>query len=486
MNVKIPQVVRTGLLLFLLMIMIAGCGGDDFSPPVPIKATLVSISITPPNPSIAPGTTVQFTARGTFSDGTSQTLTASATWTSSNTAIDISNAAGSKGLATASLAAGGTIITATHSGIEGTTELTVSPVASLVVTPASPPGIAPGTTVQFVATGTLADGTVQTLTTWATWTSSNTAVATVSDAPGSKGLTAAVAPGSSTITAAYAGASGTATLTSSALSSIVVTPSPVSIAKGTTQQFTATGTLANGNTQTLTTVATWSTSSAGVATISNATSSKGRATAVDVGTASITSSFTSVTSGPAELTVIPAVLTSLTVTPASPSIALGKTLHFIATGTFSDNSTQDLTSSVTWNSSATAIALISNATGSNGLATSRGIGTTTIKATSGTISASTTLTVTPVVLESILVTPASATIFTGFFQQFSATGVFTDGSTQNLTTAVVWQSSDTTIAVISNTAGSQGIASALLKVGSTNITAILSGITSNAAVLTVN
>ena len=94
MNVKIPQVVRTGLLLFLLMIMIAGCGGDDFSPPVPIKATLVSISITPPNPSIAPGTTVQFTARGTFSDGTSQTLTASATWTSSNTAIDISNAAG--------------------------------------------------------------------------------------------------------------------------------------------------------------------------------------------------------------------------------------------------------------------------------------------------------------------------------------------------------------------------------------------------------
>ena len=41
----------------------------------------------------------------------------------------------------------------------------------------------------------------------------------------------------------------------------------------------------------------------------------------------------------------------------------------MATGTYTDNSTQDLTSLVTWDSSNTSIASISNASGSSGLAT---------------------------------------------------------------------------------------------------------------------
>jgi len=87
-------------------------------------------------------------------------------------------------------------------------------------------------------------------------------------------------------------------------------------------------------------------------------------------------------------------LVSIAVTPANPSIAVGATQQFKATGTYSDNSTNDLTASVTWSSSNTSAATISNSSGINGIATSVGVGTTTITASSGNISGTATLTVT--------------------------------------------------------------------------------------------
>jgi len=84
----------------------------------------------------------------------------------------------------------------------------------------------------------------------------------------------------------------------------------------------------------------------------------------------------------------------MAITPANPSIAIGATQQFTATGTYSDGSTQNLTTAVTWSSSSTGVAAISNAAGSNGLATSVGAGSTTIKAISGSISGTTTLAVT--------------------------------------------------------------------------------------------
>src|SRR3989441_321433 len=100
-------------------------------------------------------------------------------------------------------------------------------------------------------------------------------------------------------------------------------------------------------------------------------------------------------SATATVTVAPTLtLTSLAVTPTNPSIVTGGTQQFTATGTFSDGSTQDLTTSVTWASSLTAVATISNTTGSQGRATAVGTGSTTISATSGSVSGSTVLTVT--------------------------------------------------------------------------------------------
>jgi len=83
-------------------------------------------------------------------------------------------------------------------------------------------------------------------------------------------------------------------------------------------------------------------------------------------------------------------LASIAVTPANPTIQTSTTQQFTATGTYSNNSTQDITSQVTWASSNTAVATINTV----GLATAgTGAGTTTISATLGTVSGNTTLTV---------------------------------------------------------------------------------------------
>src|SRR5512135_1804797 len=121
-------------------------------------------------------------------------------------------------------------------------------------------------------------------------------------------------------------------------------------------------------------------------------------------------------------------LVSLAVTPANPSIALGTTQQFQATGTFSDNTFQDLTTSATWSSSDNSVATISNAVGSNGRANAVGAGTTTIIVASGGLSASTSLTVTAATLVSITVLPANHSIALGTTLQFSATGTFSDST----------------------------------------------------------
>jgi Bacterial Ig-like domain (group 2) len=186
------------------------------------------------------------------------------------------------------------------------------------------------------------------------------------------------------------------------LQSITVTPGTPSVAAGLTQQFTATGNYSNGSTQNLTSQATWTSQTASVATITTA----GLATGVSPGTSNITASFNGVTSAAVALTVTAPRLQSIVVTPPSPSIAAGLTQQFIATGTFSDSSTQNLTSQVTWNSATTSVATIA----STGLATGVSPGGSNITASlNGVTSSADVLTVTPQSVVITWATPAPIT-----------------------------------------------------------------------------
>lgn len=170
------------------------------------------------------------------------------------------------------------------------------------------------------------------------------------------------------------------------------------------------------------------------------------------------------------------------VTPANASIAIGATQQFTATGICRNNSTtRGVTAAVTWSSSNTAVATISNTAGTNGLATARATGTTTITATLGTLSKSATLTVPPATqaqLVSMEVTPKNQSIAPGATKQFTATGKYSDNTTKNLTADAAWRSSNTAFATISNTAGTKGLATALTT-GRTTIEATWGGKSDN-------
>ena len=79
---------------------------------------------------------------------------------------------------------------------------------------------------------------------------------------------------------------------------------------------------------------------------------------------------------PTTLPTLPATLVAITVSPALADVAVGAGEQFTATGIYSDLSTRDLTDSVTWSSSASATATVSNTPGSQGLATGSPTGAT--------------------------------------------------------------------------------------------------------------
>ena len=457
-------------------LLVAACSGSSA-----VNKSLQSIGVTPSNPSLATGTTLQLAATATYSDQSNQDITSLVTWASSDAAVLTISAAG---LVTA-VTPGTATVTATSGSLAGSTTVTVTAATlqSIALTPPTP-SIAKGTTQQFTATGTYSDNSTQDITTQATWSSSDSTIATVSDAAGSKGLGTGVAIGTATVSAALNGVTGSTSLTVTAatLQSIGVTPPAPSAAKGTTLQFTATGTYSDNSTQDITSQVTWASSATTVATISDAAGSKGLASAVSVGTSNISAALDGKTGG-TTLTVTAATLQSIAVTPTAPSVAKGSPVQFTATGTYSDNSTQDITSQVTWASSVTAVASISNAAGSKGLASTVGVGASNISAALSGKTGGTMLTVTAAILESISVTPATPSRPVGITLPFTATGIFTDGTTQDLTTQVTWSSSSTGMATISNTAGSIGVATPVAP-GNTTIGATR-GALSGSTVLTV-
>jgi hypothetical protein len=444
----------------------AGAGGA--------AGNLVALSVTPFGPSIAKSTTLQFTATGAYSDGSTRDVTGTVTWASSAMAVATVDA---KGLATG-VAPGQTTISASMGGINGSSPLTVTAatLASITVTPASPV-IAKATAVQFTATGVYSDNTTQDLTAAVTWSSSMPTVASVSNAAGSQGVATGLTAGQSTITATSGGISGTTTLTVTAatLMSVAITPANPSIPRGATVQFTATGAYSDGSTQNLTTQVTWGSSAMNVAVVSNAPGSKGLATGLAGGMTTVTAALNGV-AGATQLTVTMAMLTSITVTPANGSLAKGSSQPYTATGHYADGSTQNLTSGVVWMSSAPMVAIVSNGGRSQGVVSAVAEGTAMISASVGNVSGSTMVTVTAAVLRSISVSPPAQMVKGGATVQYTATGVYSDNSMQDITKQASWTSSNTNVAVVSNGSGSQGLVTAVGN-GQTEIRATSNGIT---------
>ena len=434
------------------------------------KVTLVSIDITPAAGLLSLGTHQQFTATGTFSDGSVQDITASVTWASSNQGV--LSLAGS-GLATAR-ALGSVTISATFGSVTGSTTASVQSAALsfISVRPANK-NIAQFTSQQYQAIGTYADGSTHNVTGKVSWISSNTTVAKI----GNKGLAKGLSPGTTTITATLGSMNASTTLevTNATIVSISVTPSKRTIAVGTKLSFVATGLFSDNTHQVITRDCMWVSDNHAVATLGAGST----ATAVGPGTANISATFTGVT-GSAPLYVSSATLSSISISPATALLAPTTSVNCVAIGTYSDGSTQVITGLVTWTSSAPNIASV----GTSGTVTAQSAGTATITAQLGTLTADSAIVVDSSPLISIQITPPDASTLQQSTVAFRAVGTFADGNTQDLTTFALWTSSPASVATISNDPGTIGRATGL-EAGTATITALFNGQVGT-AYLTVN
>lgn len=235
---------------------------------------------------------IQYAATAFYSNGTSQDVSSTASWTSSNTSV--------ANISTSGLATGGvtgtTNISAAILGVAATpVPLLVDQLNSIAVSPAATVNQPVGTTVQYSAMGTFtlaSTGATQTvdISSLVTWSSTNTNVATIDPVAG---LATIVGQGTTMIVATVCtNQTGTASLSTSAAApqTLVITPATGSIAVGSAVQFTAQEMYTDGTLHPTTGTLGWKSDSQG--TIANINASTGLALGVGVGTANITATET--------------------------------------------------------------------------------------------------------------------------------------------------------------------------------------------------
>jgi hypothetical protein len=176
--------------------------------------------MSPKNPTLALGSSLTFSAQGTFSDGTVQDVTAAASW--AVTDLIGSGVASIAGSTVTADSAGQATVSVFYQGLQADTTLTVTVVklVSLALKPLNP-SVKKGATLQFTATGSYSDGTTQDLTKMVSWTASDIApgmgVASIS----ASGLATANQPGQATIRASYLALSASTTLSVDTFSLVV-------------------------------------------------------------------------------------------------------------------------------------------------------------------------------------------------------------------------------------------------------------------------
>jgi uncharacterized protein YjdB len=206
-------------------------------------------------------------------------------------------------------------------------------------------------------------------------------VAQISSAGGSRGQATALSPGQTRIVATFMGVAGASVLTvsSATIKEIELAPTDVSTPAGVSMRFEATAILSDGSSLEVTSVATWTSSDGSVVAVSSAAGSRGLATALAPGVAVIQATAAGV-SGRTSYTVGAQTLVSITVDPAMLSLSVGDTQSLTALGNYSDGSAFDLTDFVTWISTSSGVAAVSNAGSSRGVVTGVSVGGATIEA----------------------------------------------------------------------------------------------------------
>ncbi|NOI65030.1 Ig-like domain-containing protein [Vibrio sp. 99-8-1] len=341
-------------------------------------AMLTDIAVTPSIVSVAKNQTQQLIATATYSDNSSSDVSGSVTWTSADTSTVTVTPSG---LLTG-IEVDTTTVTANKDGITSNMvniNVTAAVPTAITLTP-SVVSVAKGQTKQLIATEIYSDSSSSDVSDLVAWTPVDTSTATIT----STGLLKGVEIGHTTVTAVKDGITSNSIsvdVTEATITDIVVTPSIVGVAKGQTEQLAATATYSDNSSSDVSGSVIWTPLDTSTAIVTPT----GLLTGIGIDNTLVTATKDSITSNEVNVEVTTAVLTDITVTPSIVGIAIGKTQQLAATATYSDDSSSDVTRSVTWKSANTSTVTVTP----SGLLTGIKSGTTTVTATKDSITSNT-------------------------------------------------------------------------------------------------
>jgi len=428
-------------------------GGDAR---IHVPAELLSIRIVPGKVQLAVGFGRTLDAEGIFEDGSVDDISNSVTWfTDDSSVVEVSNEPGSqgevialeRGAARISAVDPETGISSAHSG--GDAEVTVPGRAVALSIRPSESQLPAGLARTFSVDVTLDDGSLFGLSRRSVeWTSSNPAVATVSNDPSTPGLVTTLAQGETMLSVVHpltglrstdsdADARLTVVPALNDLVSLEVRPRDRSIDLGDTKSMTAIGMFGGGESADLTDHVVWASSNAAVVVVSNDAGSRGRARAVGTGVAFISATVPGVISSTdsdmdARVRVV-AELASIRIVPSNVQLPVDFSGAVEAEGTFRDGSVANISNKVDWYTADSLVVEVSNEPGSQGEMTTLKSGVATISAVDQDTGISSTESGGDAVVTvggrsvALLVSPAESRLPAGLARTFSVNARLDDG-----------------------------------------------------------
>jgi len=440
---------RTALAGAVIVLASVSCGESTA-----VTVDVARLEVTPGTASVQAGASVPLTARAFDADGnpiTSPVLR----WSSSDVAVAT---VATTGVVT-TLAPGSARIAVSSMGRSAVSTITVlpRPVASISISPTQTSVIV-GRTTRLTATALDATGAPLAGRT-ITFTSSDASVATIR----SDGTVTGIAPGSATIVATSEGRSAQAAVTVGLppVQTVTVAPSRDTLVVNGTRAFTAQLRDANGAVI-IDRPVTWTSSNTTVAIVS----ATGAVVALAPGSAVITASSEGRT-GTATLVVLERLPSAVTLTPASVSLTVGRTVTLSVQLTDAQGNVL-IGRPVTFVSETPAVATVS----ATGVVSAVTPGTARIVASSEGRSGAATITVTPLPVARVVVTPGTSALITGETVRLSA-ATFAADDTPLAARTVEWRSGAPNVATVNadGTVTAFGPGTALVLATSEGITA---------------
>ncbi|MBW8183499.1 Ig-like domain-containing protein [Shewanella nanhaiensis] len=453
-------------------------------------ATISSLQVTPKNLQKPQGTRGQYRAIANYTDGHTQDVTSTATWSSANPGIVSIITSGSRGGYATANAVGETSIQAVYAGFKASpTNTSIMKVSSqtlatssdstsarvtnavlekLVLSPLTA-SIPAGNNQQYNLTGIFSDGSSKEVAEFANWQVESLNIASIDD----KGNALGLSSGKTGILATYLGVQARAELivTDAVIESLQVTPVHNQLPEGEKQQLIATAFYSDGHASNVTQLATWSSVDSGIVEVVSLGVEAGLSHALSAGETSITANFDGLQAS-ATFVVTDAILESVTLSPIYSSIAAGNSQQYQFMGIFSDGTKRNLTKLANWQSSSSSVASVDRF----GLALSYVEGMTEVSANYSGFSATATLEVTDASLTGLQVTPANSQVPVGTSGQFVATAFYSDGHSSDVSHLATWRAVDSSMVNIIATGLTGGLAEAVA-VGETQVQARFEALT---------